>query len=745
MPLATVPVLFHLLRPAGGSTNAPVDADFAALITYLNQLYLPANIAFEQIGFINLVDCNTLYDNSAIFPNYSYLPNALNIFVYSSGGTMATPFSQNPTLSPMTAQVTYDDIKVGKPRVAHEIGHMFSLLHTHGQSTSDYHYPAQPGQYDYPDPNVNLLSTKRELVIRPSTPQSILDTKIFTKWNCDKSGDLCCDTEAACAYIFPKGYPASDAQNLTNCETFPFLNCLSGCPSSNNFVGTYRDYNFDPITPQLDNLMSYYNQLTLTTCQYDRVAFNYENFRKAQLKDGSINYNDHILCEYNAFPVKNVMVYTTHATDARYSISTTRSNGAFQGHLFDTKLKANVRKIGSTVTTATPAQPVITDAYTQKDWLEGIDIDDVAAITKHVLNVASLPDGFKKIAADVNLNGQITTFDAVELRKLILGIYTALPNATQPWRFVPDFIPGNFGTDFDANPFNVNIGSSFVSANQYTSPNWEYDVANLPTGMKGYRGVKIGNAYGVCLSQNPPALTTIDGTSSFLFESGKDYELSFNVNNFQQKYGFQFGLKINPQLFDIISVNLGNLTTDFSIEDNVGTTKMSEGILKLLWLDPNLVSKNLTNGSSIIKVLVHAKGTAFASEHAYELLDADDFSSIFLGTNGSNAVGLSVVATEVQQVSGRENNQKSVNAPSDFGISPNPFTNTFNLRFFAEAEADGQILVRSTTTGAVNLNKVHFVKGVNVIEVLPANMSAGLYSVELFDGTKWHFGKAIKM
>jgi len=40
------------------------------------------------------------------------------------------------------------------------------------------------------------------------------------------------------------------------------------------------------------------------------------------------------------------------------------------------------------------------------------------------------------IAADANKSNSITTFDIVELRKLILGIYSELPNNTS-WRFVP--------------------------------------------------------------------------------------------------------------------------------------------------------------------------------------------------------------------------------------------------------------------------------------------------------------------
>lgn len=741
MTPGVVPVLFHVILPSDGSggTVSPANAD--AFINDLNQLYAPANLSFVRIGFINEIHCNTLSNNKDFASNYTFLPNVLNVFVHKNFAASATAFSPLP----LSAMAVFSPVTLAG--LKHEVGHIFSLLHTFGSTTYGYHYPAEIGQYDYPDPAFNSSKDRRELVIRPSTDPIVLayyQTKTFTLWNCENSGDLCCDTEADCNSS-ATGYPDPDPINLSTCETTP-LNCISGCQTNNNiYTGTYRDYNFDPINPQLDNVMGAHSQIALTPCQYDRVAFNYETYRKNQLLDGDINYNDYVLCENNTFGVKNVVIRTTHTTDARYSISTTRPNGSFQGHLFDTKVKANVRKIGSTFTTATPSQPA-TDAYTTGDWLEGVSTFDLLAMAKHILNIEYLPNGYKKLAADINQNSLITTYDIVELRKLILGIYTSLPNAIQPWRFIPDFIPENFGTEFDTNPFSVNLGSGFVSANTYTSPNWEYDVSGLSTGSKGYRGVKIGNVDGPCVSTDPPSLTTIDGTSAFLFESGKDYELSFNINNFQDIIAFQLGLKINPELFDVISINLGDLTSDFTIEDNVGSTKLNEGILKLLWLDPNLVSKNMANGNSLIKLIVHAKQTAFASENAYNLLNSETFASIFLGSQEQKFnVSLSAAATEIQPVTGRENTQKQTNASSNIGISPNPFNTAFTLRFFAENESDGQILVRSVTTGEANLSNVHFSKGANALEVLPETNTPGLYSIELFDGNAWHFLKAIKI
>jgi hypothetical protein len=55
-------------------------------------------------------------------------------------------------------------------------------------------------------------------------------------------------------------------------------------------------------------------------------------------------------------------------------------------------------------------------------------------IQRHVLGISPLNTAYKYLAADVNHDSRIAASDLLELRKLILGIYTELPNNTS-WRF----------------------------------------------------------------------------------------------------------------------------------------------------------------------------------------------------------------------------------------------------------------------------------------------------------------------
>jgi hypothetical protein len=68
--------------------------------------------------------------------------------------------------------------------------------------------------------------------------------------------------------------------------------------------------------------------------------------------------------------------------------------------------------------------------------LNGITTLDLLQIQKHILGVQALDSPYKMIAADANLDGKVTTFDVVLLRKLLMGISTQLPHG-KSWRFVP--------------------------------------------------------------------------------------------------------------------------------------------------------------------------------------------------------------------------------------------------------------------------------------------------------------------
>ena len=100
----------------------------------------------------------------------------------------------------------------------------------------------------------------------------------------------------------------------------------------------------------------------------------------------------------------------------------------------------------------------------------GISTMDLILMSRHILGVELLDSPYRMIAADINNSGTITAFDMVELRKLILLIYTAFPE-NPSWKFIDaQYVfedPTNpfesiFPTEYNINGLSANEVIDFV-------------------------------------------------------------------------------------------------------------------------------------------------------------------------------------------------------------------------------------------------------------------------------------------
>lgn len=111
--------------------------------------------------------------------------------------------------------------------------------------------------------------------------------------------------------------------------------------------------------------------------------------------------------------------------------------------------------------------------------LNGVTTLDLALITKHVLGLEYFNSPWKIVAADANRSNTVTTFDVVEARKLILGIYDKLP-FNPAWRF---FLANTAFSD-PTNPF----ASGTTLEEDVEIVNLQNHLTNLD-----FVGVKIGD------------------------------------------------------------------------------------------------------------------------------------------------------------------------------------------------------------------------------------------------------------
>lgn len=167
--------------------------------------------------------------------------------------------------------------------------------------------------------------------------------------------------------------------------------------------------------------------------------------------------------------------------------------------------------------------------------LNGVTTLDIALITKHILGLQPLGSPYKIIAADVNNSKSITTFDVVELRKLILGINENFGNNTS-WRFVDK-----------AYTF-PNPNNPFLSAFPESKT-----LANIQGNQmeEDFVSIKIGDVNTSAIANN--LMLADDRTNGILYfdvsdaniKEGETKEVVFTAS--EQVQGYQFTL-LHPDL-----------------------------------------------------------------------------------------------------------------------------------------------------------------------------------------------------
>jgi len=191
--------------------------------------------------------------------------------------------------------------------------------------------------------------------------------------------------------------------------------------------------------------------------------------------------------------------------------------------------------------------------------LNGVSTLDVVLIQRHILGLQVLDSGYKLIAADVNNDEAVSGTDLVELRKLILGIYSSLPTNTS-WRFADSGTPMSTTNPW---PFAEKIS-----------------LASLDTDMmdETFIGIKIGDVNNSVIAS--AASTAVDTRSS------KNIELIINTlengqveikagNNFDNIYGYQFSLATTATLQNVTAGALNVSTENFGVFNNSVSTSFA--------------------------------------------------------------------------------------------------------------------------------------------------------------------------
>lgn len=204
-PQVQIPIKAHIVRRQNGTGGLSAEVLNHAIAT-MNTQYQPLHMQFYLCGPIHyiddddLADCEVLTDDARL--TLHNVNDAINIYFCDNvnyGGSPINGISAFPSSDPRENRIImYSYATSNGSTLAHEMGHYWSLLHTHETSLGE------------------------ELVTRG------------TGANCTTAGDGLCDTPA-------DRYSTYDPRTCTYTDTL------------------HRDRNGELYSPDLRNLMSYYH------------------------------------------------------------------------------------------------------------------------------------------------------------------------------------------------------------------------------------------------------------------------------------------------------------------------------------------------------------------------------------------------------------------------------------------------------------------------------------------------------
>lgn len=223
--IVDIPIKAHIIRESN-SQGGLSEAQLTAAINTANNFYENANIKFSLFGDINFIDNSDYYDFDAADEGKLAVPNdvanVINVYFFNSISSQGSALCGYTRFPPSEDRVFMaNGCTTSGNTFAHELGHYFTLYHTHGKTNT-------------------------------GTTDELVDGS-----NCATAGDNLCDTPAD---------PNLSGKVNGSCQ----------------YTGGAKDDNGDFFNPMVANIMSYAPgscRNMLTADQYFRVRTGFENGR----------------------------------------------------------------------------------------------------------------------------------------------------------------------------------------------------------------------------------------------------------------------------------------------------------------------------------------------------------------------------------------------------------------------------------------------------------------------------------
>jgi photosystem II stability/assembly factor-like uncharacterized protein len=221
------------------------------------------------------------------------------------------------------------------------------------------------------------------------------------------------------------------------------------------------------------------------------------------------------------------------------------------------------------------------------DPLQGVSTYDLVLISKHILNIEPLTSPYSIIAADGNNSGTITTFDIVEIRKLILGIYNELPS-NYSWRFIPKTYTFQNPSDPFSEAFPQEIRMATLDQDIANADFWSVKIGDV-NGMYGPSAQAIGtdrdekpeHAWPIKVqTQNTDGKFMVDFQTSQAGMSGLQFTLLFDASSLEFEQLIPLNPAIGMQHFNMQQMAYGKLPVCIDLPEGLNSTDLFRLVFK---------------------------------------------------------------------------------------------------------------------------------------------------------------------
>ncbi len=351
----------------------------------------------------------------------------------------------------------------------------------------------------------------------------------------------------------------------------------------------------------------------------------------------------------------------------------------------------------------------------EKDYnhVNGVSTFDLIFIKRHILQTELLDNPYKALSADVNNDGNISTIDMVEARKVILFIQDTFTN-NKSWRFIDENItfadPNNpVEAIFDQTQINYLPGDT--EANFIGLKIGDVTGNADPAGFSNDNDTETRNDYSEIFT-----MTGIDKD----IEPEHNYAFTIRANGFENLAGAQFALQFDKDALTLNEVIPGDLTNlssaNFAVHQDLGAVSVSwdtdEVIKGSIFFTVNVSSKTKGALSEFIKLNSQiTKSEAYTSD-----LEIADVELVF------------------------ENNITNQKAPFDlFQNTPNPFNEQTNIHFTLPTASEVELVVYDLSGKALYQKQGHFTSGFNGIQIDKSDLNGSgilYYQLNTIFGSK---------